>query len=48
MYFGRIKMKSLVCWWFFNVVLSTTDIGTDFFTFLKVLVNNRDARGEAG
>ena len=25
---------------FFNVALSTTDVGTDFFTFLELLVDN--------
>ena len=33
-------MLAVLRFLFFNVVLSTTDVGTDFFTFLELLVDN--------
>ena len=34
------RMLGVLRFLFFNVALSTTDVGTDFFTFLKLLVDN--------
>ena len=34
------SMLAVLRFLFFNVALSTTDVGTDFFTFLESLVNN--------
>ena len=33
-------MLAVLRFLFFNVALSTTDVGTDFFTFLELLVDN--------
>ena len=35
-----LSMFAVLRFLFFNVVLSTTDVGTDFFTFLELLVDN--------
>ena len=34
------RMFAVLRFVFFNVVLSTTDVGTDFFTFLELLADN--------
>ena len=34
------SMFAVLRFLFFNVALSTTDVGTDFFTFLELLVDN--------
>ena len=34
------RMFAVLRFLFFNVALSTTDVGTDFFTFLELLVDN--------